>query len=189
MIKPLAFLLLAATAATADTILLLKPGGALTGLPGETVGWGFTITNTNDYLVVVATQFCTGVYGAACENPVGTYTDFSPYFLAGPGSETFSQEFDYEAGAGLGSFRINSGTIPGDFVAGTLFVQYDLYGDPYDGASLIAPPDGEPRLLSAPASVGVASGGPATVPEPSSVVLLAACLLAAALAARRHHEA
>src|SRR5690348_14781513 len=66
--------------AAGATITLIPPGGAITGTPGSTVGWGFTFSNTTNYAQITSSQFCldsTGVGTTPCQLPtIGTYTDF-----------------------------------------------------------------------------------------------------------------
>src|ERR1700689_5501810 len=56
-------------------------GGALSGPPGSTVGWGFTISDTVEYVVLDLTDFCPAGLTSSdlyCANgPNGTYTDFA----------------------------------------------------------------------------------------------------------------
>src|SRR5271157_2005541 len=46
--------------ASADPITLtLTPSGTVSGMPGDTVGWGYSIDNgSGDYLVVANSYFC-----------------------------------------------------------------------------------------------------------------------------------
>ena len=78
---------LSASALQAVPVFTLDPpGGAVSGTPGSTVGWGFTLSNNTDWLVVTVSAFCVGtghtaadLFTAACTTAyaaVGTYTDF-----------------------------------------------------------------------------------------------------------------
>src|ERR1700676_1748172 len=88
------------SAAWADvpTLTLDPANGALTGMAGSTVGWGFTITNTADFLLITSSDFCAGPITSPCVNSLGTYTDFiasSQFVVVGPSPEssTVSQTF------------------------------------------------------------------------------------------------
>jgi hypothetical protein len=115
----------------APTLTLDSTNGAISGAPGATVGWGFTLTNTTDFLVVSSSDFCVGAITSPCSNSLGTYTDFiGPQFqVVGPSPEntSFTQSFNLLAQTGAGSFTINSSAPPGDSVIGEIVVTYDLY--------------------------------------------------------------
>jgi hypothetical protein len=147
--------------------------GNISGSPGDTVGWGFTITNTtSDSLFLDGTFFC-----EAGEDPVvgpdftcgpnlgaSTYTDIvaSNTGIIGPGVTT--QVFDGVSN-GVGAYSIDPLATPGQTDSGTLVVLYDLVDSNFN--------DLEQNLeLTAPVSVTVTA-----VPEPASVALLLCSLL------------
>ena len=145
----------AATAGAAPTLQLAPVGGALAGSPGATVGWGFTITNTTNYLLVTSASF-------APSSALGTFTDFIAQYqfvVVGPSPEStsVSQGFNNVSQTGVGSFAISAGAHPGDSAGGTITVTYDLFSvspnDPnFDpSADLIA----TDNFLTAAASVSV----------------------------------
>ena len=173
-------------AAQANTTLTLDPAnGALTGLAGATVGWGFTFTNDTDFAVITGTQFCdssSGSLPAGClpvSPDLGIYTDFAgmQFLVAGPSPEStsVSQSFDNTLMTGIGSFAIDpsaSGTV-----SGLIVVTYDLYSvspnDPtFDPSDEIS----GGNYVDATASVTV--GSLPTAPEPGSLPLLAIGLVA-----------
>jgi hypothetical protein len=176
--------LILSSAARADgaPALTLNPvNGAISGAPGATVGWGFTLTNGTDFLVVSSSDFCVGVITSPCSNSLGTYTDFiGPQFqVVGPSPEsaTFTESFNLLAQTGVGSFTINPGALPGESVTGEIVVTFDLFSvspnDPTFNPTLDTLSTG--NMLTAGASVSVA--GATTIPEPSSIVLLGSGLL------------
>lgn len=187
--KILCAALMFCAASHASAVLSLNPAdGALFGASGEVVGWGFTLTNTTNFLVVDSTDFCPGAPASPCSNPVGTYTDFAgPQFIvAGPAPENTSvtQSFDNVSQQGTGSFTINDGLPVGTTVSGNIVLTYDLFSvDPNDpnfdpGTDTIS----TGNLLEAPASVTVA-------PEPSTFLLFgASCIVGAAWRRRRVHQ-
>jgi len=171
------------------TLTLDPTNGAISGMPGATVGWGFTLTNTSDFLVVSSSDFCVGVITSPCSNTLGTYTDFiGPQFqVVGPSPEStsFVEAFNLLAQTGVGSFTINAGALPGESVTGEIVVTYDLFSvDPNN-------PTFDPILdtlstgdvLTAGASVFVPAA--TTVPEPDSLLLLGSGLLAVFGVARK----
>jgi len=176
----------------ASTTFTLSPtSGDISGSAGDTVGWGFTLTNSTDFLVVDSSDFCVGVITSPCSNTLGTYTDFiGPNFIiAGPSPESTSitQSFDSSLATGVGSFLINNSALPGQSVSGEIVVTYDLYSvDPND-------PSFDPSVdtisvgneVTADASVTVA--GATAIPEPGSLILVLAGLLGIGYSQLREH--
>jgi hypothetical protein len=169
-----AFALLMAVTLQASTVVTLDPvGGALSGAPGDTVGWGFTLNNTNDFLEISQTDFCVSATQASdlpCASQVssfGTYTDFTPlnFFVVGPGG-TVTQVYDPITPTGFGSFTINGSATPGTVLNGEIAVVFQLFdGDPANGGNMI----GGDNFISSPASIAVVD--PAAVPEPGTMGL------------------
>ena len=182
---PLIFVFFLCRHANAGAVLTLIPSnGIIAGNPGTTVGWGFTITNSSDYVVMTGAQFCgNGSAPPFCDplSPsLGTFTDFTgaQFLLIGPSPESISvtQSFDNAGRTGVGSFSIDSGAVPGSVATGLIELTYDLFS--------VTPnsPDFNPltdtisngNFLTAPAEVDVISA----VPEPTSfsLLLIASCL-------------
>jgi len=175
--------LMLASVGTATTTLTLNPvNGALIGNPGQSVGWGFTISNDTLWLVVVGTDFCTNFNTSTpdlfpCTNPVpgGTYTDFSQFnfVVSAPNvPDTSQQNFSYNPPCnvgpctGTGAFTINPGTPVGTLLSGVIVVEYDLFsGDPSGGGLQV----GGDLFITANASVFV-------VPEPGTWLLIGSTL-------------
>jgi hypothetical protein len=164
----------------AGPILTLDPaGGALSGFPGQTVGWGYTLVNDTDYLVVTSADYVTAT-------PVGAFTDFISGFnfiVVGPPPEStvVSQSFDLLAQTGIGSYLIDPAAPIGASSIGVIQLTYDLYSvspnDPaFDpGTDLVS----GGNFLEADASVEV------VIPEPSTYLLLACGLIALAVVRRQ----
>jgi PEP-CTERM motif len=169
----------------APILALSPPSGALSGLPGAVLGWGFTISNQDpDYLVVTGANLCTTqVVGGVtfCDqfaNPsLGAFTDYIAQFnfiIAGPAPENpiVSQPFDQNLLTGVGSFAIDPGAVPGARFSGEILLTYDLYSrSPNDshfdaGADFIS----SGNTLTQAASV-------TAIPEPTTFLLLAAGLV------------
>jgi hypothetical protein len=173
MRKAIQVLLLATVStglATADIAFSLDPAsGAISGAPGETVGWGFTVSNSlSDYAEITSAIFV--------PDPTNQFTDFiSPQFvIVGPGSPVVSQAFDLGLQEGVGSYLIPSLTPVGAHLAGSIKLTYDLYTvSPNDMANFDPGADLEASGLtvSADASIDVVA-----TPEPAFVVLWATML-------------
>src|SRR5260370_33820794 len=119
--------------ASATTTLTLNPvNGAITGMPGgPPVGWGFTIVDTQFWVTVVGTGFCSSFNTSTpdlfpCTNPVpgGTYMDFTsfnPLFASAPNVADMSQQtFNNASHLGTGSFTVNSNTPIGTLLSGVI---------------------------------------------------------------------
>jgi hypothetical protein len=164
-------------AAAAPILELIPSDGQIGGLAGSVVGWGFTLTNNTDYVVVTSADFVTS-------STLGTFTDFiGPNFIVvgpPPESPVVSQLFDSVAKTGIGSFAISSTALVGDAAMGEIQLTYDLFSrSPND-------PNFDPatdtisvgNLLSQTASVTV-------VPEPASWLMIGTAGALAAFWRRR----
>ena len=156
-------LALCAQATPAPDFSLIPSSGTVSGSPGATAGWGFTITNndSSDWLVLNDSFFTpSNLLGSD-----GTYTDFiaSQFVVIDPGS-TSSESFDALLQSGVGSFQIPWSAPEGGTATGTVNVDYSLFSqDPnsptFDPGSFV--------------TAGTASaGGSVFVPEPSSALML-----------------
>lgn len=66
---------------------LTPPSGGLAGTPGDTVGWGFSLGNTTDYVIVTNSAFCEGagpftaadIGTAACGSAYASFGTYSDY--------------------------------------------------------------------------------------------------------------
>lgn len=164
---------LAVVALTAGPVLTLSPSGNISGPPGSTVGWGFTLTNNVNWIEVVQSQFCLdSPLHNPCFNASIQYTDIISNppndVIVGPGGSV-SQPYDPGNNQGMGSFAVGSSSVTGN-----ILVTYNTFdADPNNGGNQIGFND----AISALASV--------TVPEPATWGFAAMALAAAALRLRR----
>jgi hypothetical protein len=161
----------------AGPVLSLTPSNSLTGNPGSTVGWGFTLTNNVSWIEVVEAQFCLdAVIGNPCFNPSSQFFDIISNppndVIVGPGGSA-SQPYDPSNNKGLGKFTIAPGAPNGSSVVGNILLTYNTFdNDPNNGGNQIGFND----AISAAAKV-------TAVPEPAGLAL--AGLALAGLAALR----
>jgi len=168
------------------TFTLLPPD--VTGYPSQTVGWGFSITNTSDtdWVVVTNSFFCElggdPNFTDCTTNPfgptLGVYTDYSGQdgiFLAPfeQGTDSFTS-FPFSPGNpgnGVGQYAIFGNAKPGTDT-GNVFLTYNLYlGDPRTG--------GAPDTANDPGNLEVSAGATVTVlpaPEPATFLLIGGSL-------------
>lgn len=176
----LAILLTAALAALSPAIPLYSistiPGdGNVNGAPGDVVGWGFTLVDTDpsEWVLLTGSSFT----GSQVQ---GTYVDYlslasAPLYVAGPSPEssTVTQVWNQASFPllGLGEFDINPTAAPGS-IGGNIVVHYSVFSqDPND-------PNFDPDIstviadatFSEPVSIDV-------VPEPGTLSLIFAAAL------------
>jgi hypothetical protein len=169
----------AAASLRATTVFTLTPSGDVSGTPGSTVGWGFTIQNDTDYVEITSAQYCVNPvnFPLVCtSSALGTFTDFISQFndiIVGPPGGTdpssVSQNFDPIGLTGIGSFAIDNGASGGD--QGQIVLTYNLTSlDPRDPNAV---PRGTDLAMSANASVTVTGG---SVPEPGTAAMMVVAL-------------
>jgi len=147
------------------------PGGAVTGSPGQTVGYGFTITNnTSYYLLFDGSYFCEPSQDpefTTCTQSLGTYQDYiAANFTEVAPMSSLSESFNANTMTGFGAYDISPTAMVGATDSGNLVATYMEYqGDPLSGGT----PESGDIELSAPASVTVIPVS--TTPEPSSRIL------------------
>jgi hypothetical protein len=173
--------LFVAAANAAPVLSFDGAGGALTVTAGGTVGWGFTLTDSAEFLVVAETAFCpaTAVQGdlpagcAAAFATLGTYTDFAGNIpVVGPAPDTSPLTQNFNSGTlsgGFGMFAVVPAATAGT-TNGEIAVVYDLFtGDPNTNPN--ATQIGGDTFAALPASITV-GGQAAAAPEPGSVLLV-----------------
>ncbi len=180
---------LAGGVAQATPSLTLAPTAVISGAPGSTVGWGFSLTNDVGYLVPSFVNFCEGAYKSTpCTLQQGTFTDLLAQFqlvAVGPGAQ-LDETFSNATQQGIGSFLINAFATGGAQENGTIYLSYDrfscdLLNDPACTNPIQITFSG---LLSADAQVNVL-GGSSPVPEPTTLASAGVGILVLLAASRR----
>jgi hypothetical protein len=149
------------------------PPGLITGQPGETIGWGFSITNDTPYWMLVdSSQFCQPGQDplfTTCTTTLGSPTPDTGYTdliatnatVIDPFS-TLTTPYDPTVPAGLGTYSIGS-TVPiGSVDSGNIILTYIEFSG------------GSPLTTGTPVSGDIELSGAASVdvvPEPSAVLL------------------
>jgi hypothetical protein len=169
---------LSALASGSPVFTSTPANGALFGAPGSTVGWGFTIADSAEFVLLSQTGFCVTavqVSDLPCTaqiQAVGTYTDFSfnaP--VVGPPSDSspVARNFDSIGHNGFGEFQISGGAAVGTILSGEIAIVYDRFtSDPNTDPNAVQV--GGDNFTSLPASVNVTAITAA--PEPGMTLPL-----------------
>ena len=189
---------LAAGSLPAGDSLFMQPNplnGAVNGLPGATVGWGFTVnwTSTNgDWISFTGSSLGSAAPGGNETNPsvLALYTDFIGLqggpddFAVGPSDSPWTETFD-GVSQGIGSYLITSDpSQAGANDSGQITIDFDLYnGDPLGPGTYLASYSYYGPSTEFSVTVDAPAPGSAT-PEPATGTLCAAAL-GALLAWRR----
>jgi len=147
----------------------LSNNGVISGNPGTAPGWGFSLTNTMNYVVIAASEF--DITQNAGD---GSYTDIigPDFIVVGTGqyaSTPISQVFDANVPTGVGSFAISPSATIGDQVLGTITLTYDVYSVSPNDPSFDPIVDTLANGLQTSASAQV---NVTATPEPGSLLLL-----------------
>jgi hypothetical protein len=142
------------------TFGLSPAGGTVSGAPGQLVGWGYTLANTDAVNWFVPTQLSASSF--ALGTPDAGYFDFP---ILAPGLAV-SVAFNASTGQGLFGLQLHPGVLPGQGESGQFTLAGEWWsGDPLGGGMLLQP--GNSAL--APFTVQVTGGA---TPEPATLALL-----------------
>lgn len=139
---------------------LLPTSGTIEAAPGDTVGWGYTISNPSSNWLVL-TDLSAGSFNFG--TPDSSFFDFP---ILEPGqSNTVS--FDLDAFTGLFAFTWDPSAPAGSINAGGFRLDGEFWsGDPFAGGVKLA--NADPATASYLTEIQPSS----VVPEPSTVLLL-----------------
>lgn len=119
--------------AYAGSILTLNPSdGAISGSPGATVGWGFTLTSDSTDAITFISSFLLNE-----SNPgFGQYSDIIGYQggpdagFVDPGAGNWTENFFYSPDPllqqGVGLYRVSPLSAPGQSDTGVIHIEYEL---------------------------------------------------------------
>jgi hypothetical protein len=152
---------------------LIPPTGALGAMPGATVTWGLTVTDTGNEFVLLTDSLFTPF------PPLGSYTDFigaGPNLVVGPAPESSMLSIPQ-----IGSFQLPANAPTGAVIAGTLSIDYSIFSqDPND-------PSFDPGTFLSNATFTQRASVTVT-PEPGTLVLLFGAALPLAISIRRRRS-
>jgi len=149
-----------AYAALNVTLTLIPSSGAVQGVAGQTVGWGFTINNnTPYYLIFNNSYFCQpgqDPHFTTCTTALGGPNQYQDYIANNltiiPPSTTLTVPFNLGTQTGFGAYAIPSNVPLHASDSGSALGTYDVYdGDPLMGGTEVF----ADQEISAPASVVV----------------------------------
>ena len=189
----LALLAAAALAPARAATLFTLDNPVASGAPGATTGWGFTLSNDENFLLITSFQYCAdpNALPVCTTSSLGTFTSFAGlptnFDAVGPAPEpstSINRPF-LDSISGVGSFLINAGATPGALENGIIVLTYDLYSVSPNDSNFNPDTDifSLGNTLTAKADVSVSSE--AAIPEPATVALTGAALAGLALLRRR----
>jgi len=154
-------------AAEVYTFSLLPESGSVTGTPGQTVGWGYTIENQSTTHWLVTSGLSSDSF------TFGTPELMFDFPILAPGS-SISILFDAVGFTGLYALTWDASVPPGSVESGSFMLNAEWWnGDPLAG--------GQFAFAASPASQSYQA---AVVPEPGTAALLGLALLVAGVRRR-----
>ncbi len=161
------------------TFSTIPADGNITGAPGATIGWGYSITNDSKSDWLLATNLDAGSFAFGTPKLLFDFPEVAP-------GTTVTEAFDPIGLMGLYEDTLNSSAPVGSADSGDFVLSAQWYdGDPFDGGTFIA----DAVDISQPYTATVA--GRSIVPEPSQFFVLgfatAILWIIASRKARRSH--
>jgi hypothetical protein len=152
-------------------------GGAISGLPGQTVGWGYQLVNTDSSNWFVPTQLNASSFSIG--SPDASYFDF-PVLAPGATADT---AFDALLHTGLYGVQLFPFALAGQSDSGSFTLSGEWWsGDPLAGGIFLQAAD------AVQASLSLTVAGVTAVPLPGSLPLLMLGLVLLLLRQRRRQE-
>ncbi|MET3130664.1 hypothetical protein AAKU55_000922 [Oxalobacteraceae bacterium GrIS 1.11] len=159
------------------TFSSLPSGGQISGQPGQLIGWGYDVLNTDAGNWFVPTQL--SVSSFALGAPDAGYFDFP---IVAPGA-SHSANFDAASTSGLYGLQLFNFVLPGQSESGMFTLSGEWWsGDPLAGGSFLQ----TSAAVQSPFTVLVVSA--TTVPSPGTLSLLGGGLLLFWLGQRRRQK-
>ena len=153
--------LLAAPPIWADTFTfsLIPPTGDVSGAPGSTVGWGYTITNnSSDYWLVTTDLGATGSFHDGTPMDIFDFPDLAP-------GGTMTEDFNPAIPTGLYELTWAGNAPGGSANSGNFDLSAQWYnGNPLSGGTFVSDATDQTQPYSASVV--------ASVPEPAPFLLL-----------------
>lgn len=149
---------------------------AITGAPGATIGWGYSIHNDSSSLWLVTTDLSAGTFQHATPDLLFDFPDLAP-------GATVTVPYNPSTAAGLYAIVWDASAPAGFMNSGNFSVSAEWWsGDPLSGGQFRFAASGstQPYVASVMSS--------AATPEPGTVVLLSLPLLACFLFGRRRNR-
>jgi len=142
--------------------------GVVSGTPGSTVGWGYSLTNnsTTDYLATL------DVYGDVVLDSLGTVdTSIFDLPIVAP-MGTVTESYDPGNQLGLSQLFLDPGSTPGTGATGNFFIDAVFCANYDPTTGLLLNCSDTVVTDSAAVTVSVTSPNGTPIPEPSSMMLL-----------------
>lgn len=135
---------------------LIPADGVLSGPPGSTLGYGYTLTNPDPVLWLMTTNLSAGSFAFA------TATSLFDFPILAPG-QTVTVPYSQALGTGLYEITIDPGAPDGFINTGAFVLSADFYdGDPLLDSGFNSPADDQV------ANYRVTSTASTSVPEPNA---------------------
>jgi hypothetical protein len=163
VVLTLGLLLVCSTAVPDDYTFSPIPGdGNVSGLPGSTVGWGYTITNDSTTYWLVTSGLSSDPFLNGTPNLIFDFPDLAP-------GATVTVNFDPSIPAGLFEFTWNPAAPVGFANSGNFDLSAQWWsGDPLNGGTFV---------MGAPDVFASYSASVTSTPEPPAYLLLLSALI------------
>lgn len=150
------------------TFSVIPSPGNISGAPGATIGWGYSITNQSTADWLLATNLNADSFAWGMPNLLFDFPEVAP-------GATVMEAFDPIGGTGLYEDMLNGSAPLNSMDSGHFVLSAQWYeGDPFNGGNLIAD-----AIDSSAAYTATVTGGVSSAPEPHSVYLLLTAVVAA----------
>lgn len=184
-LSALAVSLMMAPAWSAPMLTLDPPDGAISGVPGSTIGWGFSLSSdATNWTLITAVQMNVGAVGVF-EDYLSAWVSNNSFALA-PGAlpliQAFSAGVPGVTATGLASVILNA-NAPLGAITGAMDISYELYdADPFQGGNFVSAGNFTPAFQITVSPV-------ADIPEPATAMLVGVGMLIVCASRRLYRSA